>query len=62
MSNIILLTKEKEIHGSYCTCGHVGDKDNSEHEDHYNAGHGRCLKCDCKKFTWKKFAFIKEGN
>ena len=38
-----------------CTCGHVGNSPNSDHKDTFQPGHGRCTKCDCPKFRWKKY-------
>ncbi len=37
-----------------CSCGHSGDGKNSEHSDYLPGaeGHGQCLKCNCRKFTW----------
>jgi len=39
---------------SMCDCGHHGDGPNSDHEDHFQFGHGRCKVsgCDCIQFTW----------
>ena len=37
-----------------CTCSHFGgDSPNSTHENHFQAGHGKCNDCNCIKFTWK---------
>jgi hypothetical protein len=38
--------------GSYCTCGHIGDKPDESDHDGYN-GHGACKVkgCNCNKFT-----------
>ena len=41
---------------SVCICGHSGDGADSEHAGGViNAGHGGCLKCDCKKFSWDRW-------
>ena len=42
---------------SICTCGHLGDGENSDHEDSMAHGHGKCKVpgCDCHKFTWERF-------
>lgn len=39
---------------SMCGCSHSGDGENSEHSDYLPGaeGHGQCLKCNCRKFTW----------
>lgn len=47
--------QEIKASGSRCTCGHIGDKINSEHNDTMAYGHGDCQKCDCLKFTWAGF-------
>ena len=48
--------KGKEFVGarSICLCGHPGDG-GGDHADEavYARGTGRCLKCDCNRFTWK---------
>jgi len=36
-----------------CHCGHL----RSQHRDTAQAGHGCCAKCDCTKFTWKRFVY-----
>lgn len=39
-----------------CTCGHSGGAPFSTHTDtKLEAGHGRCLECNCKRFTWKEY-------
>ncbi len=42
---------------SMCTCGHTGDGYSSEHASVKIGalGHGRCLRCHCKQFTWSKW-------
>lgn len=40
---------------SMCTCGHIGDGDHSDHHDTFNAGHGKCRKCDCEQFSWQRY-------
>ncbi len=36
-----------------CSCGHSGDAPYSDHENTpYAQGHGKCILCDCEKFTW----------
>jgi hypothetical protein len=35
-----------------CRCGHTGDAENTEHQDTFQPGHGRCKICECIKFTW----------
>jgi len=44
---------------SICKCGHSGDGRKSAHMPLDGpliiAGQGSCTKCDCVKFTWKKF-------
>ncbi len=43
-------------YGSVCDCGHIGDKENSDHDTRFQAGHGACKidGCDCQQFTWVK--------
>lgn len=48
--------------GSYCTCGHIGDKFNSEHQDTLAGGHGACKLCDCQRFTWAGFVADKQAH
>lgn len=37
---------------SICSCGHTGDGRNSDHQDFFQSGHGKCNKCNCEQFTW----------
>lgn len=42
---------------SICSCGHLGDGAESEHEDTYQDGHGACMVegCRCRQFTWVRW-------
>ena len=42
---------------SICTCGHTGDGPNSQHDNTFIPGSGKCLVdgCGCNRFTWKNF-------
>jgi len=37
-----------------CRCGHLGDRDRSDHENTVQPGHGACVEegCQCEKFTY----------
>lgn len=41
--------------GSRCTCGHVGDKPESDHRDLFQSGHGPCRLCKCGRFRWRNW-------
>jgi hypothetical protein len=47
-----------------CKCGHTGDTENSQHMDTaLEKGHGKCVVCDCERFTWVGWIDItKKGN
>lgn len=49
------VVKELTQPKSVCSCGHTGDGPNSQHEIHFQQGHGKCMLCDCPKFTWAGF-------
>jgi CDGSH-type Zn-finger protein len=55
---------KQHVHRTYpkmaiCRCGHSGGAPFSSHEDgKLESGHGRCLECHCKKFTWKEYVNI----
>jgi hypothetical protein len=46
-----------------CECGHLGgfslDNVNS-HVPNFQKGHGKCIECDCKQFTWVGFVDRKD--
>ncbi len=52
-----------------CTCEHLGDGSDSEHQDNLEEGHGACRVkgCKCARFVWAGFtdkfnaAFVKAG-
>ena len=50
------------VYGSICDCGHIGDKEASEHHDRFQAGHGPCKMegCECQQFTWVDWNFNPE--
>jgi len=36
-----------------CECGHFGGHSpNNVHEPNFSQGHGACIRCNCKQFTW----------
>jgi hypothetical protein len=46
----------KAVVDEQCSCGHK----RSQHEDRFSLGHGYCLDCNCKQFTWTKWIYEKE--
>ncbi|MFA5376721.1 MAG: hypothetical protein WC455_13315 [Dehalococcoidia bacterium] len=36
-----------------CHCGHLMSEHNDDNP--YYPGHGQCLRCECKQFTWTEF-------
>ena len=47
-----------------CECGHFGGNSLhavNSHKANFEKGHGECIDCDCKQFTWVGFC-DKHGN
>lgn len=56
------MTPKPKIVGELCKCGHKkSEHSHVEVEEMLIAkGHGSCSKCDCQKFTWKRFIYSDE--
>ena len=43
--------KGKQVIDELCECGHQ----RSHHLERFDSGHGFCIDCSCRQFTWMKF-------
>lgn len=41
-----------------CQCGHG----RTEHNDTISYGQGACTRCDCVKYSWKKWVIVEDVN
>lgn len=51
LRNCYIKRGHPQIYDELCSCGHYL----SHHHDTFDYGHGFCLMCDCKQFTWAGF-------
>ena len=54
----------KRLKNELCECGHLGGSSLgtfNSHKPRFERGHGECIECDCKQFTWVKFV-DQDGN